>query len=186
MAKVTTIQSSPPRKGCWLVWLGVLLAVLFLAVLVFLLLNFLGVVSLSSLPRTLPWFQSPAVESEQIQQQEQLARENAGLQADLAQLSSRLQDKESEIAALQEQVERLQAELAELTRQEEAFAAMASVYGRMDPQAAAVILGKLPTEEILPLLGKLKKDQAAAILALMDSEKASELTRAWARIEPES
>lgn len=184
MTKVLTMEPEQPKRKSWIIGLGVLCALAFIAVLVFLLLNFLGIISISSLRSTLPWHQSPAVKQE-LTEFEQLQREKRDLEADLAQLSSRMQDKDAEITALKSEIERLKIELEELAQKQESVTAMASVYGSMDPQAAAVILGKLPNEEVLSILGKLKKDQAAAILSSMDSQKASELTRDWVKGESE-
>lgn len=182
MAKVVSMQPDRPKRRRWLVGISVLMGVLFVGALVFLLLNFLGIVSFSSLRASLPWSRSKEVEPE-LTELEFLKQEKLALEADLAQLSSRLQDKDAKISTLNSEIERLRAELDELVKEQENATAMASIYDSMDPKAAAAILARLPNEEVLSILGKLKKDQAAAILALLDSQKASEITQVWMKVE---
>ncbi|NMA55641.1 MAG: hypothetical protein GX952_06930 [Firmicutes bacterium] len=180
MAKITTIGPDTPPKGRWLIWAGIFIAVLVLLSLLAMLLNFLGIVDFSTLPLALPWFRSPAEESEQILKEEQLAMQIVDLQADRELLLGSLEDKKNEIALLKAEVERLETEIKQLIEQEQAITDMAAIYAKMDPAAAAAILEKLSAEEVLPILGKLKKDQAAAILAELDGDLASKITRAWA------
>ena len=179
MAKITTIGPDTPPKGRWLIWAGIFIAVLVLLSLLAMLLNFLGIVDFSTLPLALPWFRSPAEESEQILKEEQLAMQIVDLQADRELLLGSLEDKKT-IALLKAEVERLETEIKQLIEQEQAITDMAAIYAKMDPAAAAAILEKLSAEEVLPILGKLKKDQAAAILAELDGDLASKITRAWA------
>ncbi len=123
-------------------WLWILLIVLFVAVLVFLLLNFLGIVQMPSLGMSLPWSRSPPAEDQEQTELENLQQEKAVLTADLAQLSSRLQDKDAQIASLESEIQGLRSELDKIALQQENITSMASVYGKMDPQAAANILEK--------------------------------------------
>lgn len=156
------------------------MAIIFLLLLSALLLNFLGMIDLSSLPLPLSWFKPVKQEAEETQLVELLQREIANLEADRDQLLGRVDDKEGEIIALTAKLRQLEEEITGLTRQMAAQTDMASVYGSMNAAAAASILGNLPVEEALPILGKLKKEQAAAILAELDPVKASEITKAWA------
>jgi flagellar motility protein MotE (MotC chaperone) len=179
VAKVATIPDAPKRRR-WVSGLGIALAMVFVAGLVFLLLSFLGIINTPSFLLSLPWVKVPSEESEETELT-RLQQEKMELEADLAQLSGRLKDRETEISTLQEEVASLRNQLNELTAKQDNIKAMVSIYDSMDPKAAAAILGKLSNDEVLDILSNLKKDQAAAILAALDSQKASEITRAWVK-----
>ena len=182
MAKVVTMPSHGPKRRRWLSGLAIALVIALVAGLVFLLLNFLGIIHFPSLLSSLPWAKSSPAEPEETEL-DRLQQQKIALEADLAQLTSRLKDREAQIAALQKEVVSLKTELDQLMSKQENVAAMVLVYGSMDPKAAAAILGKLSNDEVLAILSNLKKDQAAAILAALDSQQASELTHTWVKGE---
>ncbi|MGI6604145.1 MAG: MotE family protein [bacterium] len=180
MAKVTALHREQPRRRGFFTIIVILLVLVFISALGLLLLDFIGIVPISSLLDAVPWSNS-VKEDDNVDTDQVTARleaEKAVLVQQRNKLADDLAAKETELATLQSEVERLQQELQIEAGKSAAKESVAAIYANMPAKDAARILSELDDDEVVPILSRLKKEQAAAILAAMESGRAAKLTLA--------
>ncbi|MDQ0245685.1 flagellar motility protein MotE (MotC chaperone) [Bacillus fengqiuensis] len=95
-------------------------------------------------------------------------------------MQDKLNEKDLEIENLQIQVQRLNEQLAEADKKREAeqtgLKEMVSVYEKMAPKKAALIISELEEDKAMMLLSQFKPDKLSAILEKMDPPIAAKYT----------
>lgn len=96
-------------------------------------------------------------------------------EADLGAKEQALSEQLVELRSLQRKLDELRREKDQI--KESRLEQLATVYGSMDPQEAAPLIGKLDDEIALSLLQRMPTKRMGQILGMMDSERAVALTK---------
>jgi flagellar motility protein MotE (MotC chaperone) len=164
----------------WVVVMVILLG--FLIGLTLLLLDSLNIIDVEALRED--WHQRlrPGSGEKEFSQEPEkvdlLEKEIAELKGENTSLRGELAEKSRELLGLLQELEEVREKLRELEEEKQRRVHIGEVYGKMRPQEAAAILGRLSDGEAVEILMALEAEQAGQILAKMDPGKAAALTKA--------